>query len=35
VIYNNDPEFQPYLDYPVSMVLYEHVYMPFVFSGGR
>jgi hypothetical protein len=35
VIYNNDPEFQPYLDYPVSMVLYEHVYMPFVFFGGR
>jgi hypothetical protein len=35
VIYNNDPEFQPYLDYPVSMVLYEHVYMPFVFLGGR
>ena len=34
-IYNNDPEFQPYLEYPVSMVLHDRVFMPFVFVEGR
>jgi hypothetical protein len=34
-IYNNDPEFQPYFEYPVSMVMHDRVFMPFVFVEGR